>query len=49
MFKKILEAFRSQSDQDRMSRYLSQATDIHHLEWLQKEWDRKASNNRMWG
>lgn len=49
MLKKILSLFQPLTEQERMNRYLSQATDAHHLEWLQREWDRKSVNNRMWG
>jgi hypothetical protein len=34
------------SEQDRMYRFLSQATDQVHLEYLQREWDRMTYSQK---
>jgi hypothetical protein len=54
MIKKILHYFSYEASQKRyqqkMNDFLSQATDRHHLEALEKEWDRRyywGSNNLM--
>lgn len=42
----LKKLFKRKTTQDRMYEYLSQATDTVHLEWLQREWDRKSFNER---
>jgi hypothetical protein len=42
----IKKLFAVKSEQERMYDYLCQATDRVHLEWLQREWDRKSWNER---
>lgn len=46
MFSKLKKMFTPRSEQERMYSYLCQATDRVHLEWLQREWDRKSFNER---
>ena len=46
MSKFLKRLFTPKSEQQRMYDYLCQATDQVHLEWLQREWDRKSYNER---
>ena len=46
MSKFLKRLFNVKNEQERMYDYLCQATDRVHLEWLQKEWDRKSHNER---
>lgn len=46
LFKRM---FANRSEQDRMYKFLCQATDHVHLEQLQRQWDRMSYNERsMW-
>jgi hypothetical protein len=40
MIERIKNFFRRKSEQERMEEYLSQATSIQQIEYLQREWDR---------
>jgi len=42
----LKKLFTRKSEQQRMYDYLCQATDQVHLEWLQREWDRKSYNEK---
>jgi len=46
MLSRIRKMFKFKNEQERMYDYLCQATDQIHLEWLQREWDRKSFNDR---
>ncbi len=46
MIRSLKKLFTRKSEHDRMYDYLCQATDQAHLEWLQREWDRKSYNDR---
>ena len=46
MIRILKKLFTRKSEPDRMYDYLCQATDQAHLEWLQREWDRKSYNDR---
>jgi hypothetical protein len=46
MFQFIKKIFAVKSEQERLHEYLCQATDRVHLEWLQREWDRKSWHER---
>lgn len=46
MLSRIRKLFTPRSEQERMYEYLCQATDRVHLEWLQREWDRKSYRDR---
>ena len=46
MTRLLRKLFGRKTEQEAMYDYLSQATDRVHLEWLQKEWDRKSHRER---
>lgn len=46
MLQSIKKLFTRKSEQERLSEYLSQATDRVHLEYLQREWDRMSHAQR---
>jgi len=46
MSKFLKRLFNRKTEQERMYEYLCQATDIVHLESLQREWDRKSYRDR---
>lgn len=46
MAKFLKKLFSRKTEQELMYDYLCQATDRVHLEWLQKEWDRKSYRER---
>lgn len=49
LINKFMDWFKLPNEQERLYAYLSQAVDRVHLEYLQKEWDRKSYNERsMW-
>ena len=46
MLRFLKELFTPKSEQERMYRFLSQATDQVHLEYLQREWDRMSYSQK---
>lgn len=46
MTKFLKKMFSCKNEEDRMYDYLCQATDRYHLEFLQREWDRKSHRER---
>lgn len=47
MIKKFLKWLRGPTEEEQMYAFLSQATDLHHLEALEREWfsDRRKAKN----